>query len=182
MHATICDLIMDLVQNSIEANAEAIELILRETGNQIEFSIKDNGKGMSKEVQAKAIDPFYSDGEKHAHRRVGLGLPFLIQTAEATEGRAAIESKEGCGTRIHFCAEAAHVDLPPFGDFASAATLMMSQMNSGELRIVREASGKSYTLSRTELEETLGNLNETQNLMLIKTYIGSQEDNLRKAG
>ena len=182
MHATICDLIMDLVQNSIEANAEEIELILREADEQIEFSVKDDGKGMSKEVQTKAVDPFYSDGEKHAHRRVGLGLPFLFQTAEATGGRAAIESEEGCGTRIHFCAEAAHVDLPPFGDFASAATLMMSQMNSGELRIVREASGKSYTLSRTELEETLGNLNETQNLMLIKTYIGSQEDNLRKAG
>jgi len=182
VHATICDLIMDLVQNSIEARAEEIELIVRETGEQIHFSVKDNGKGMSKEVQAKAVDPFYSNGEKHAHRRVGLGLPFLFQTAEATGGRAAIESEEGCGTRIDFCAEAAHIDLPPFGDFASTATLMLSQMNSGELRIVHEAGGESYTLSRSELEETLGNLNEVQNLTLIKTYIRSQEDNLRKAG
>ena len=182
MHATICDLIMDLVQNSIEAKAKDIELIVRETDEQIEFSVKDNGKGMSKEVQAKAVDPFYSDGEKHAPRRVGLGLPFLIQTAEAAGGRAVIESKEGHGTRIGFCAKAAHIDLPPLGDFSSAATLMMSQMNNGELRIVREVGGESYTLCRSELEDTLGNLNETQNLTLMKTYIRLQEDNLRKAG
>ncbi len=182
MHATICDLIMDLVQNSIEAKALEIELVLRESDGKIEFSVKDNGKGMSKEVQAKAVDPFYSDGEKHVHRRVGLGLPFLLQTAEAAEGRAVIESEEGRGTRIDFRAQSTHVDLPPLGDFASAATMMMSQMTGGELRIVRENCGQRYTLLRTELEQTLGDLNETQNLMLMKTYIRSQEENFRKAG
>ena len=173
---------MDLVQNSVEAGASEIELTIRETEPQIVFSVKDNGKGMSKEVQAKAVDPFYSDGEKHAHRRVGLGLPFLIQTAEAANGHATIDSEEGRGTRIDFTAEANHVDLPPFGDFAAAATMMISQADGFELQITREVGSESYTVSRTELEETLGDLNDTQNLMLIKTYIHSQEENLRKAG
>lgn len=182
MHATICDLIMDLVQNSIEAKASDIELTIRESVEQIEFSVKDNGKGMSRKTQEKAIDPFYSDGEKHAHRRVGLGLPFLIQTAEAAEGKATIESEVGRGTTIRFRAKAQHIDLPPFGDFASSATMMMTQMPKGELRIIREAAGDSYTLSRTELEDTLGDLNEADNLTLIKTYIDSQEEDFRKAG
>lgn len=173
---------MDLVQNSVEAGASEIELTIRENGRQIEFSVKDNGKGMSKDVQKKAVDPFYSDGKKHANRRVGLGLPFLIQTAEAASGSATIESEEGRGTQIRFAAGADHVDLPPFGDFAAAAAMMLSQADGFELRITREAGGDGYTLSRTELEETLGDLNDVQNLMLMKTYIRSQEDNLRKAG
>lgn len=182
MHATLCDLMMDLVQNSVEAGASEIELTVRESGETIAFSIEDNGSGMSRELQAKAVDPFYSDGRKHAHRRVGLGLPFLIQTAEAANGRAVIESEEGRGTRIDFAAQADHVDLPPFGDFPAAASMMLSQADSFELRIIREAGGESYTVSRSELEETLGDLNDTQNLMLMKTYIRSQEDDLRKAG
>lgn len=182
MHATLCDLIMDLVQNSVEAGASEIELTVRATDRQIAFSVKDNGKGMSRDVQAKAVDPFYSDGEKHAHRRVGLGLPFLLQTADAVGGRTAIDSEEGRGTLVEFRAAADHVDLPPFGDFAAAATMMISQAGGFELRIAREIDNNRYTLSRTELEETLGDLNDTQNLMLMKTYICSQEEDLRKAG
>jgi hypothetical protein len=182
VHATLCDLMMDLVQNSVEANATEIELNISETSEEFEFSVKDNGKGMSKETQSKAIDPFYSDGEKHAHRRVGLGLPFLLQTAEAAEGHATIESEEGRGTLIHFCAKANHVDLPPAGNVASTAVMMMSLPFVGELRIVRQTECDSYTLSRAELEETLGDLNDAQNLQLMKTYIESQEESLEKAG
>jgi len=182
VHATLCDLIMDLVQNSAEAGATEIELTFSETSKAIEFSVKDNGKGMSKEVQAKAIDPFYSDGKKHAHRRVGLGLPFLLQTAEAADGTAMVESKEGCGTTVQFRAQTQHVDLPPVGDFVSSAVLMMTQPLDGDLRIIRRTARDSYTLSRIELEKILGNLNDIQNLQLLKTYIESQEENLEKAG
>ncbi len=173
---------MDLVQNSIEADATEIKLTLRETTHQIEFSVRDNGKGMSKETQRKAVDPFYTDGEKHVHRRVGLGLSFLFQTAEATEGHATIESTEGHGTRIHFSANAMQVDLPPLGDLTGAAVMMMSQMPKGELKIIHETEDGSYTLSRKEFEETLGDLHETHNLTLMRTYIHSQENDLRKAG
>ncbi len=182
MHATLCDLMMDLVQNSTEADASEIELTIIETKEQIEFTIKDNGKGMSKETQTKAIDPFYSDGEKHAHRRVGLGLPFLLQTAEAADGLATIESEEGHGTQVHFYAKAQHMDLPPFGHFASTATLMLSQPTQGNLSIVRKTETDDYSVTREELVETLGDLNDSQNLTLIKAYIESMEENLEKAG
>ncbi|MBC8206382.1 MAG: ATP-binding protein [Kiritimatiellales bacterium] len=182
MHATLCDLMMDLVQNSVEANATEIELTLTQAQGKVEFSVKDNGNGMSKETQDKAVDPFYSDGKKHAHRRVGLGLPFLLQTADAVGGKATILSEEGRGTLIQFCAEAKHVDLPPVGNVASAATMMLSQPLAGDLKIVRSTDVDSYTLTRGMLADVLGDLNDAQNLTLMKTYIESQEENLEKTG
>jgi hypothetical protein len=182
MHATLCDLMTDLVQNSVEADATEIQLILRQENGQIEFEVHDNGNGMNRETQAKAIDPFYSDGRKHAHRRVGLGLPFLFQTADAAGGRAAIESEEGRGTVVRFCAPSGHVDLPPEGDFAGAAAMMMTMPAGGELRIVRSFNGREYSLSRTELAEAIGGLGSSGELNLLRTFIASQEEDLRKAG
>ena len=182
MHATLCDLMTDIVQNAVEADATEIELIFRQSAEQIEFEVKDNGRGMNRETQAKATDPFYSNGQKHAHRRVGLGLPFLLQTAEAAGGAASIESQEGIGTVIRFRAQAQHVDLPPTGDFAGSAAMMLTMMQNGEMRITRSLNGKSYTLSRRELEEALGGLDDAGALTLLKTYAASQENDLRKAG
>jgi hypothetical protein len=172
----------DIIQNSVEADAAVIELTVRETEEHFEFEVRDNGKGMSRETQAKAIDPFYSNGRKHAHRRVGLGLPFLFQTAEAAGGKASIESQEGFGTVIRFRAKSQHLDLPPFGDFTGTAAMMLTLMSDGEMKITRMLNGESYTLSRSGLEEALGGLHSVANLKLLKTYIASQEEDLRKAG
>ena len=182
MHATLCDLMTDMIQNAVEVDATLIELTVCETEDKFEFEVKDNGKGMNSETKAKAIDPFYSDGRKHAHRRVGLGLPFLIQTAEAAGGEVSIHSEEGRGTVIRFLAKRQHIDLPPSGDFTGAAAMMLTLMQDGELKILKMLGGKSYTLSRSELGDTLGSLHSAGNLKLLKSYIASQEEDLRKAG
>lgn len=182
MHATLCDLMTDLVQNSVEAEATEIRLTLRETETWLEFEIKDNGKGMSREIQKKAVDPFYSNGRKHAHRRVGLGLPFLFQTAETAGGSAAIESIEGDGTVIRFRAQTRHVDLPPLGDFAGTAAMALTMLSSGELIITHTRNEKGYTVTRNEMNDALGGLHDAGSLTLLKTYIASQEEDLRKAG
>lgn len=182
MHATLCDLMADIVQNAVEADAGRIEVTIRETDERMEFEVRDNGKGMNRETQVKAMDPFFTDGHKHAHRRVGLGLPFLFQTAEAAGGSASIESQEGAGTVIRFHAQAGHVDLPPFGDFPSAAAMMLTLMPAGELTIVREKNGRQYTVRRSELEDALGDLHSAGNLKLLKSYMASQEEDVRKAG
>jgi hypothetical protein len=182
VHATLCDLMMDLVQNSVEADATLIELSICESEEHIEFELRDNGNGMNSETQARAIDPFYSNGRKHAHRRVGLGLPLLFQTAEAAAGEASIQSEENIGTVIRFRAQAQHVDLPPFGDFTGAAAMMLALMPSGEFKIIKTLNGAGYTLARSELEDVMGDLQSSGNLRLLKTYIASQEEDLRKAG
>jgi len=182
VHATLCDLMTDIIQNAVEADATRIELTIRETDETVEFEVRDNGKGMNQETQAKAIDPFYSDGRKHMRRRVGLGLPFLFQTAEAAGGRAELESQEGAGTVIRFRAQAQHVDLPPFGDFAGTAAMMLTLLPKGDLTITKTRNSEGYSFCRSELQDVLGDLNCAENLRLLKTYIASQEEDLRKAG
>ncbi len=179
MHATICDLITDLVQNSIEANAKEITLNVKETKTNLNVVIADNGKGMSAETLEKAKDPFYSDGQKHKHRKVGLGLPFLFQTSEMTGGTAAIESEEGVGTTVTFNLDPANVDLPMFGNFTTAAVTLMTYGFEGNLTIEHSADEKSYVVSKNELAEALGDLNDLESLALLKQFIASQEEDLK---
>ncbi|MDH3982438.1 MAG: ATP-binding protein [Kiritimatiellaceae bacterium] len=177
MHATICDLITDLVQNSIEANADKITLNIQETKTNLNVVIADNGKGMSAETLEKAKNPFYSDGLKHKHRKVGLGLPFLFQTSEMTGGTAQIESKEGVGTTVTFTLDPTNMDLPMFGNFSTAAVTLMTYGFEGNLTIKRSVDGNEYSVSKKELTEILGDLNDLESLTLLKQFIeGNEED------
>jgi hypothetical protein len=178
MHATICDLITDLVQNSIEAGAKEIRLNVEETENNLRIVIADNGKGMSAETLEQAKDPFYTDGRKHRHRKVGLGLPFLFQTAEMTGGSAQIESEEGVGTTATLNLAPENVDLPMFGNFATAATTLMTYGFDGNLSIERRVNEKSYTVSKNELKEALGDLNDLESLTLLKQFIEGNEEEI----
>ena len=175
MHATLCDLIMDLVQNSFEAGATETTLNVEEIKTNLNITITDNGKGMNAETLEKAKDPFYTDGLKHKHRKVGLGLPFLFQTAEMTDGTASIESKEGEGTTVMFSFDRNHVDLPMFGNFSTMATTLMSYGFDGDLTIDRTVGEKNYTVSRKELQEALGDLNDLDSLILLKQFIEENE-------
>ena len=179
MHATICDLITDLVQNSIEAGASETTLNIEETETNLKVVIADNGKGMDAETLGKAKDPFWSDGRKHRHRKVGLGLPFLFQTAEMTGGTAGIESEEGVGTTVTFNLDPKNVDLPMFGNFATAAVTLMTYGFNGNLEIERSVNGKSYNMRKEELQEALGDLNDLESLTLLKQFIEGNEEELR---
>lgn len=180
MHATICDLISDLVQNSIEAGATEITLKVEENERQLDISIADNGKGMSAAVLEQAKDPFYSDGLKHKHRKVGLGIPFLFQTVEATGGKAGIESKEGEGTTVAFSLDPANVDLPMFGNFATTAAALMAYGFEGNLALERVMNGKGYSVGKVELAEALGDLGEAGNLALLKQFFETNEDEINR--
>ena len=87
MHAAVCDFILDCLQNSVEAGASEVYLAINQTSRKFSVSIKDNGRGMDEDQLKKAVDPFYTDGIKHKSRKVGLGLPFLIQTVEQDRRR-----------------------------------------------------------------------------------------------
>jgi len=92
MHFTLCDMFSDLTQNAVEAGARTITVELDQSPARIGFRVKDDGKGMTAEELQKASDPFYTDGIKHPGRKIGLGIPFLIQTADSTGGTWLISS------------------------------------------------------------------------------------------
>ena len=68
--------ILDIVQNSIRAEADRIGISIVEdtAADRFTLSVEDNGKGMTVEQVTKAIDPFFTT---RTTRRVGLGLSLL---------------------------------------------------------------------------------------------------------
>jgi hypothetical protein len=177
MHASVCDYIADLVQNSIEAGATQIGLTLETLEEQLKVCVKDNGKGMDAAKLKQAQDPFFSEPGKH-RRRVGLGLPLLYQAAESTGGMVNIESAPGCGTTVKFSFNLNHPDTPPLGSFALTLTSLMSFDGEYNLTVKRTTSEGSYEISRYELIDALGTLTEAGNIMLMRKFISSQEESL----
>lgn len=183
MHDSIGDMIVDCLQNSVEANASQIVLTVDETPDFLDVCIEDNGKGMSDEELKRATDPFYTDGVKHKHRKVGLGLPFLLQTVDMTDGTWSIQSKKGEGTRLAFHLNVNHIDLPKIGDLPLAFFSTMIFNGNYELVIHRRYTGKKaaeYTVIRSELKEALGSFEDAQALALLKQFLTDQESEIKE--
>ncbi len=180
MHATVCDIIADLVQNSVEAAASLVELDVQTGPGTVKIRVADNGKGMDEETLARSTDPFYSEAGKHDHRRVGLGLPLLLQTVEASGGKADISSTPGAGTTIEFAFDTSNIDMPPFGELPDTALVLMASRGHHELILRRVTPNDAYTVRRSDLTATLGDLETSGNLILARQYMRSQEQNLIK--
>jgi hypothetical protein len=184
MHFTLADLVTDICQNGAESGAALLELEVSETGNsggggEFRFTVRDNGKGMSAGEIKRAVDPFVSDGLKHPRRRVGLGLPFLVQTAEQSGGGWDIKSEKGKGATVSAWFDAGNVDMPPVGDIPGMFRSVLMFQGPREIHITRSRKGErenSYELRKTELNEALGNLEDTGSLALLDQYLRSLED------
>ncbi|GGL93880.1 ATP-binding protein [Pseudomonas asuensis] len=67
-------------------------------GEYIALCVKDNGHGMSEEVQAKAMEPFFTT--KEVGQGTGLGLAQVYGFARQARGTVLIESTVGVGTTL----------------------------------------------------------------------------------
>ena len=181
MHFTLTDLVTDITQNACESGAKLVELDIKESGGEFRFVVRDNGKGMTKVELDRAIDPFVTDGVKHPHRKIGLGLPFLIQTAEQSGGGWDAESEKGRGTTATAWFDTGNVDTPPVGDIPGMfrTILMFDGPDDIVIRRFRQMNGEEpldYVVRRSELAEALGGLEDTGSLVLLGTYLCSLEE------
>lgn len=190
MHFTLSDLVTDIAQNAAESGAGRVELEIRETCSgggpapekgEFRFIVRDNGRGMSPEERGRAVDPFVTDGKKHPNRKVGLGIPFLIQTAEQSGGGWELKSEKGRGTVISAWFDMNNVDTPPLGDLPGMFRTVLLFEGPGEvcLRRVREGGvfeNLDYEVRKTELAEALGDLEDTGSLVLLDRYLRSLEE------
>ena len=181
MHFTLADLVVDITQNACEPGANLVELEVTEGGGKFRFVVKDNGKGMTKEELGRAIDPFVTDGVKHPHRKVGLGLPFLRQTAEQSGGGWDVQSEKGSGTTVTAWFDTGNVDMPPVGDLPGMFRSIMMFAGPEEIVITRSRhlEGEElldYEVRKTELVEALGSFEDTGALVLLDKYLRSLEE------
>ena len=91
--------IKELVENSIDAKATRIKILVEENlvKDKLRITIVDNGVGMDKKNISKITDPFVTT---KTCRKVGLGLPLLKVKAQQCHGDLSISSFLGKGTTI----------------------------------------------------------------------------------
>lgn len=114
---------MDIVQNSIRAEASWIQIRICEDPEADLFliEIQDNGCGMDEATLARVRDPFFTS---RTVRKVGLGIPLLQQNAERTGGKVSIVSQPGQWTTLSPVSVIPIWTDPPLGDVAETLTLL----------------------------------------------------------
>lgn len=184
MHYSISDYILECVQNSLEAGSTATTLHFCESEENVSVRVEDSGCGIPEEDLTAVCQPEYTNGKKHPGRKLGLGLPFLVQALEQTGGRFELESKEGQGTALSFSFPQRHIDTPPVGSLAETFLMIMSCTGDYDLQICRRLDHRGvsseYTLTRSELISVLGDICDVQALILLRRYIRSQEEYIRE--
>ena len=96
--AQLQQVFLNLVSNAIDAirNGGSIEVNTRQLDGNIYVNVKDNGPGMTPEMQKKIFEPFFttkSDGEG-----TGLGLSVSLGIVEKMGGTITVESRIGEGS------------------------------------------------------------------------------------
>jgi len=146
--------ILDIVQNSIAAQASTVSVDIHEdtAGDVLRVSITDNGKGMSAETVAKVTDPFFTT---RTTRKVGLGLPMLKQVALACDGGFEIDSEPGRGTKVSVSYRRSHIDRPPLGDMASTMLTILLGNEDVDYIYNHSSDGRVFSFESREMKELL---------------------------
>lgn len=162
--------ITDIASNSIRAAATEIILDITERSGLITLRIADNGCGMDAETLSRVTNPFYTT---RTTRKVGLGLPFLIQNAEQTGGEVAITSTPGRGTTVTACFVSTHIDCPPWGDLPGTVAMLITGNPDIHLRFTYQSEPVLFELSTDEIKEILEDLpiSHPQVMLYIKEMI-----------
>ena len=123
--------LLDIVQNSVKAGAAHVDIRFSlGADGALLMSVKDDGCGMSPEFVERVRSPFVTT---RTTRKVGLGIPLLMQNAMQSGGRVDIDSKVGEGTTVSAVFMTDSIDCLPLGDLASTmATIIMGSPDAPE--------------------------------------------------
>jgi PAS domain S-box-containing protein len=99
--STLTHAFMNLCVNAVDAMPEQGTLTLRTRNLDscwVEVVVEDTGTGMSQEVLARALDPFFTT--KEVGKGTGLGLAMVYTTMKAHQGQLELHSEPGRGTQV----------------------------------------------------------------------------------
>jgi hypothetical protein len=161
--------ILDIVENSVAAQASKIEIRLSEDTRKdlLSLEVIDNGKGMDEEVHKKALDPFFTTKKV---RRFGLGLSLLSESAKAANGHLSIESEKGKGTRIRADFQHGHIDRKPLGDIRQTISTLVIGNPGIDIIYLHKKDGHEYILDTRKIRARLKDIpiNSLDGIRMIK--------------
>lgn len=173
--------ILDIVMNSVKADAKLIEITISDSikNNILKITIKDDGRGMSEEVLANVTNPFYTT---RTTRKVGLGIPMLKETCERCNGSFNITSEIGAGTSVECFLERNNIDRAPLGNMGDTIMAIVNSLNDCELIYTHEADDNTFQLSTVQIKEILDTVSIKSNdvMLWIKEYVNENINNLYK--
>lgn len=147
--------ITDIIQNSVRAGSTRITLHITEYPEYIKIFIADNGCGMDAETIRRISNPFYTT---RTTRRVGLGIPFLIQNAEQTGGSVEITSTVGEGTNVTATFNPTHIDCPPWGDLPGTVAMTITGNPQLDIYFSYQKESESFGIATSQLREVLDDI------------------------
>ncbi len=153
--------LLDIVQNSVTAGADHVEIGFDlDASGLLSVSVKDDGKGMSPELLERVRSPFVTT---RTTRKVGLGIPLLMQNAMASGGGVDIESELGVGTTITARFDTSSIDCLPVGDLAETmVTLILGSPDKPEFTLRCVSPSGEMNFSTAEIREALGGVPLTE--------------------
>ena len=115
--------LLDLAQNSISAGAATVTIRIEIDANGwLTMILKDDGKGMSPELLERVKSPFATT---RTTRKVGLGIPMMMENAEKAGGSLSIDSEVGKGTVLTVTMDTGNIDCLPLGDLTGTLLSLM---------------------------------------------------------
>jgi len=173
--------ILDLAVNSLEAKANSIEINIAEdtAGNIMEFSIRDNGRGIKNSALPKVMDPFYTT-KKQKH--IGLGVPLLDEAVQRCGGTLEIRALPRRGTMVRAAFPRNHLDRAPLGDIAGTLISLLTGRDDLHLKYTHRYNGLVFSMDTAEVKIALGidSLQAPAILLLLEEHLNNKITELRR--
>jgi signal transduction histidine kinase len=104
--APLRQVFLNLIGNAVRyartSDAPRVRVEVREAGEFVEFSVKDNGPGIAPRLQTKIWTLFHTLEPEEKAEGTGIGLALVRKLVETHGGRVWVESDLGAGAAFHF--------------------------------------------------------------------------------
>ena len=173
--------IMDIVQNSIRANAKhvSVSIDVDDERDMLTIEISDDGDGMSEELRGAATDPFITSRET---RRVGLGLPYYAMAANICGGEFDIQSEQGAGTLVSARFRISHIDRAPLGDTGQTIALLAGANPDVDFEFTLTRGEGSFRFDTAEIKDLLEGvrIDSPEVVVYMEGYINENIKNITR--
>jgi signal transduction histidine kinase len=108
-------ILLNLLSNAVKFTPSGgrVDLVARPVDGAVEISVRDTGRGISREDQGRIFDEFAQAKAGYTQEGTGLGLTLAKRFVELHGGRMWVESEEGRGSVFTFTLPVAATETAP---------------------------------------------------------------------